>query len=430
MLQKKMPKIEKLKAREIIDSRGNPTVECDIYLSDGIVGRAAVPSGASTGMHEAIELRDQDKKRYGGKGVLKAVSNIEDIIGPKIINKEFENIKNFDEFLILTDGTNNKSRLGANSTLALSLAFAKALAIYKKKYFFQYLGDLNNYIMPVPMMNIINGGSHADNKVDIQEFMIAPIGASSFKESIRYGSEIFHSLKSKLKQKGFNTNVGDEGGFAPDINSSNEVIEIIIQSVISTGLKMSEDIMISLDVAATEFFTDNRYNLKGENKILNSDQMIEYLKKLSLDYPIYSIEDGMSEDDWDGWKSLTNEIGKNIQLVGDDLFVTNIKRLQEGIDKGTANSILIKLNQIGTLTETLNAINLAKENNYNSIISHRSGETEDTTISDLSVATSVGQIKTGSLSRTDRTSKYNQLLRIEEILGKKCNYAGRKILIN
>ncbi len=430
MLQKKMPKIEKLKAREIIDSRGNPTVECDIYLSDGIVGRAAVPSGASTGMHEAIELRDQDKKRYGGKGVLKAVSNIEDIIGPKIINKEFENIKNFDEFLILTDGTNNKSRLGANSTLALSLAFAKALAIYKKKYFFQYLGDLNNYIMPVPMMNIINGGSHADNKVDIQEFMIAPIGASSFKESIRYGSEIFHSLKSKLKQKGFNTNVGDEGGFAPDINSSNEVIEIIIQSVISTGLKMSEDIMISLDVAATEFFTDNRYNLKGENKILNSDQMIEYLKKLSLDYPIYSIEDGMSEDDWDGWKNLTNEIGKNIQLVGDDLFVTNIQRLQEGIDKGTANSILIKLNQIGTLTETLNAINLAKENNYNSIISHRSGETEDTTISDLSVATSVGQIKTGSLSRTDRTSKYNQLLRIEEILGKKCNYAGRKILIN
>ena len=381
-------------------------------------------------MHEAIELRDQDKKRYGGKGVLKAVSNIEDIIGPKIINKEFENIKNFDEFLILTDGTNNKSRLGANSTLALSLAFAKALAIYKKKYFFQYLGDLNNYIMPVPMMNIINGGSHADNKVDIQEFMIAPIGASSFKESIRYGSEIFHSLKSKLKQKGFNTNVGDEGGFAPDINSSNEVIEIIIQSVISTGLKMSEDIMISLDVAATEFFTDNRYNLKGENKILNSDQMIEYLKKLSLDYPIYSIEDGMSEDDWDGWKNLTNEIEKNIQLVGDDLFVTNIKRLQEGIDKGTANSILIKLNQIGTLTETLNAINLAKENNYNSIISHRSGETEDTTISDLSVATSVGQIKTGSLSRTDRTSKYNQLLRIEEILGKKCNYAGRKILIN
>ena len=425
-----MPKIEKVKAREIIDSRGNPTVECDIYLSDEVFGRAAVPSGASTGMHEAIELRDQDQKRYGGKGVLKALSNITENISPKILNKEFKNIENFDEFLISTDGTKNKSKLGANATLALSLAFAKSLAVYEKKEFFQYLGNLDQYIMPVPMMNIINGGAHADNKVDIQEFMIAPVGASSFSESIRYGSEIFHSLKSKLKQKGLNTNVGDEGGFAPNINSSNEVIEIIIEAVLSTGLKMNKDIMISLDVAATEFFFENKYNLKGENKILDSDQMIDYLKKLSLDYPIYSIEDGMSENDWHGWKNLTNEIGKNIQLVGDDLFVTNIERLQEGIDKDIANSILVKLNQIGTLTETINAINLAKENNYSCIISHRSGETEDTTISDLSVATSAAQIKTGSLSRTDRTSKYNQLIRIEEILGNKCYYAGRNILIN
>ena len=425
-----MPKIKKIKAREIIDSRGNPTVECDIYLSDEVFGRAAVPSGASTGMHEAIELRDLDKKRYGGKGVLKALSNITEIISPKILNKEFENIENFDEFLISTDGTKNKSKLGANATLALSLAFAKSLAVYEKKEFFQYLGNLDQYIMPVPMMNIINGGAHADNKVDIQEFMIAPVGASNFGESIRYGSEIFHSLKSKLKQKGLNTNVGDEGGFAPNINSSNEVIEIIIQAVLSTGLKMHEDIMISLDVAATEFFFENKYNLKGENKILDSDQMIDYLKKLSLDYPIYSIEDGMSENDWHGWKNLTNEIGKNVQLVGDDLFVTNIKRLQEGIDKDIANSILVKLNQIGTLTETINAINLAKKNNYSCIISHRSGETEDTTISDLSVATSAGQIKTGSLSRTDRTSKYNQLIRIEEILGNQCYYAGKNILIN
>ena len=425
-----MPKIKKVKAREIIDSRGNPTVECDIYLSDEVFGRAAVPSGASTGMHEAIELRDQDQKRYGGKGVLKALSNITENISPKILNKEFKNIENFDEFLISTDGTKNKSKLGANATLALSLAFAKSLAVYEKKEFFQYLGNLDQYIMPVPMMNIINGGAHADNKVDIQEFMIAPVGASSFSESIRYGSEVFHSLKSKLKQKGLNTNVGDEGGFAPNINSSNEVIEIIIEAVLSTGLKMNKDIMISLDVAATEFFLENKYNLKGENKILNSDQMIDYLKKLSLDYPIYSIEDGMSENDWHGWKNLTNEIGKNIQLVGDDLFVTNIERLQEGIDKDIANSILVKLNQIGTLTETINAINLAKENNYSCIISHRSGETEDTTISDLSVATSAAQIKTGSLSRTDRTSKYNQLIRIEEILGNKCYYAGRNILIN
>ena len=425
-----MSQIRNIHARQILDSRGNPTLEVDIYLGDKSFGRAAVPSGASTGMHEAIELRDQDKNRYGGKGVLKALSNITEIISSKILNKEFKNIKDFDEFLIATDGTKNKSNLGANATLALSLAFAKSLASYEKKNLFHYLSNSDQYIMPVPMMNIINGGSHADNRVDIQEFMIAPVGASSFKESIRYGAEIFHSLKSKLKEKGLNTNVGDEGGFAPNINSSNDVIEIIIQAVISTGLKMNEDIMLSLDVAATEFYIDHKYNLNGENKIFNSDQMIDYLKKLTSDYPIYSIEDGLSENDWEGWKNLTNEIGKKIQLVGDDLFVTNINRLQQGIDNGSANSILVKLNQIGTLTETLNAISLAKKNKYTSIISHRSGETEDTTISDLSVATSVGQIKTGSLSRTDRTSKYNQLLRIEEILEDKCYYAGRNILIN
>ena len=423
-----MTKINNIKAREILDSRGNPTIECDIYLNDNSFGRAAVPSGASTGLHEAIELRDQDKHRYGGKGVKKAISNILEIISPKILNHSFDNIIEFDEKLQTLDGTKNKSKLGANATLAVSLAFAKAFSQQNDQEFFTFLSSDNNFLLPVPMMNIINGGSHADNNVDIQEFMIAPIGASSFSESIRYGCEIFHSLKSKLKNKGLNTNVGDEGGFAPNINSSKEVIELIIESVNSTGLKMNKDIVLSLDVASTEFFKNSKYHLKGENKILSSDQMIEYLKILSNTYPIYSIEDGMSEDDWDGWQNLTKEIGNTTQLVGDDLFVTNIERLQKGIDKNIANSILVKLNQIGTLSETLNAINLAKKNNYTSVISHRSGETEDTTIADLSVATAVGQIKTGSLSRTDRTAKYNQLLRIEEILGSTATYAGMSII--
>jgi len=423
-----MTKINNIKAREILDSRGNPTIECDIYLNDNSFGRAAVPSGASTGLHEAIELRDQDKHRYGGKGVKKAISNILEIISPKILSHSFDNIIEFDEKLQTLDGTKNKSKLGANATLAVSLAFAKAFSQQNDQEFFTFLSSDNNFLLPVPMMNIINGGSHADNNVDIQEFMIAPIGASSFSESIRYGCEIFHSLKSKLKNKGLNTNVGDEGGFAPNINSSKEVIELIIESVNSTGLKMNKDIVLSLDVASTEFFKNSKYHLKGENKILSSDQMIEYLKILSNTYPIYSIEDGMSEDDWDGWQNLTKEIGNTTQLVGDDLFVTNIERLQKGIDKNIANSILVKLNQIGTLSETLNAINLAKKNNYTSVISHRSGETEDTTIADLSVATAVGQIKTGSLSRTDRTAKYNQLLRIEEILGSTATYAGMSII--
>ena len=423
-----MKNIKDIKAREILDSRGNPTVECDIYLKDNSFGRASVPSGASTGIHEALELRDNDQKRYGGKGVKKAIFNILEIIAPKLINQSFDNIKDFDKKILLIDGTDNKSYLGANSTLSLSLAFAKALANQKKEELFYFLSEDNNYILPVPMMNIVNGGTHADNNVDIQEFMVVPIGAPSFSESIRYGCEIFHSLKSKLKSKGLNTNVGDEGGFAPNINSSNDIIELIIDSVDSTGLKMNQDIMLSLDVASSEFYKDSYYHLRGENKTLSSDQMVEYLKDLSISYPIFSIEDGMSEDDWDGWKNLTQAIGDSIQLVGDDLFATNITRLQEGINKNIANSILIKVNQIGTLSETLDAINLAKKNNYSCVISHRSGETEDTTIADLAVACSAGQIKTGSLSRTDRTAKYNQLLRIEEILGKEAKFSGRKIL--
>ena len=429
-----MTKIQHIKAREILDSRGNPTVECDIILNDNSFGRAAVPSGASTGRHEAIELRDSEKNRYGGKGVKNAISNIIKVVSPKLLNKNFESIKDFDQMILSIDGTPNKSTLGANATLSLSLAFAKALANHNKQELFIFLNNNNdaiedrNYQLPVPMMNIVNGGSHADNSVDIQEFMIAPLGAPNFSESIRYGCEIFHSLKSKLKNKGLNTNVGDEGGFAPNINSANEIIELIIEAINSTGLKMNKDIMLSLDVASTEFFKDSKYHLKGENKILSSDQMVNYLKNLSDSYPIYSIEDGMSEDDWDGWNNLTSEIGHKVQLVGDDLFVTNIKRLQEGIDNKVANSILIKFNQIGTLSETLDAIKLAKQNNYTSVISHRSGETEDTTIADLSVATSAGQIKTGSLSRTDRTAKYNQLLRIEEFLGNKAQFAGRKII--
>ena len=425
-----MDNIIDIKAREIIDSRGNPTVECDIYLEENIMGRASVPSGASTGVHEALELRDKDLERFGGKGVKKAINNILEIVKPKVIKRDFAGLNEFDKTLLSIDGTKNKSYLGANATLALSLAFSKALAKKNNENFFMHLSNKSNYILPVPMMNILNGGSHADNSVDIQEFMIAPIGAKNFSEAIRYGCEIFHSLKLKLKDKGLNTNVGDEGGFAPNINSSNEVIELIIDAVNITGLKMEKDIMLSLDVASSEFYKDNFYYLKGENKKLSSDEMVQYLKNLSSSYPIYSIEDGMSEDDWDGWNKLTKEIGNNIQLVGDDLFVTNIQRLQEGIDKNIANSILIKLNQIGTLTETLDTIELAKKNNYTCVISHRSGETEDTTISDLSVASSSGQIKTGSLSRTDRTCKYNQLLRIEELLGSDAKYAGKNIISN
>ena len=422
-----MSKIKKVIAREILDSRGNPTVECDIFLEDNSFGRAAVPSGASTGKHEALELRDGDNSRYFGKGVLKAVKNINQKLSPHILNKNFDTFKEFDNFLLDFDGTDNKSGLGANTTLAVSLAFAKSLGKQSQQPFFNFLSQGNDFLLPMPMMNIINGGSHADNNVDIQEFMIAPIGASSFSESLRYGCEVFHSLKSILKSKNLNTNVGDEGGFAPNINNSKEVIEIIIKAVEKSGLKLKKDILLSLDVASTEFYKENYYYLKGEKQKLSSDQMINYLKNLVSAYPIFSIEDGMAEDDWEGWVNLTKELGKNIQLVGDDLFVTNIKRLKLGIEKNAGNSILVKLNQIGTLSETLETIYLAKQNKFSTIISHRSGETEDTTIADLSVAVSSGQIKTGSLSRTDRTSKYNQLLRIEEYLGVKSKYAGNNL---
>ena len=423
-----MEKIKNVHAREILDSRGNPTVECDIKLEDGSIGRAAVPSGASTGIHEALELRDGDKSRYFGKGVKKAVQNINNLIKSKIVGEVFDNYQAFDKAVLDLDGTENKSNIGANATLAASLAFAKSLANHNSTTFYEHISENNDFLLPVPMMNIINGGSHADNDVDIQEFMIAPVGASSFSESIRYGCEIFHSLKSILKSKNLNTNVGDEGGFAPNLNSSSEVIEIILIAVEKAGLKINDDILLSLDVASTEFYKNNKYELKGEGKSLSSDEMVSYIQNLANNFPIYSIEDGMSEDDWDGWIELTKRIGSKVQLVGDDLFVTNIRRLNTGIEKNAGNAILVKLNQIGTLSETIDAINLGKKNNFNSIISHRSGETEDTTIADLSVAVSAGQIKTGSLSRTDRTAKYNQLLRIEEMLGSGAKYAGKSIL--
>jgi len=423
-----MEKIKNIHAREILDSRGNPTVECDVVLEDGSFGRAAVPSGASTGIHEALELRDGDKKRYIGKGVRKAVQNINELIKTEIINKQFDNYRAFDKAILELDGTENKSNIGANATLAASLAYAKSLSDCSSKDFFAFIAESDEYLLPVPMMNIVNGGSHADNDVDIQEFMIAPVGAANFSEALRYGCEIFHSLKSILKSKNLNTNVGDEGGFAPNINNSVEVIEIILSAVEKTGLKINDDILLSLDVASTEFYQDNKYELRGEGKRLSADEMVSYLEDLSRNFPIYSIEDGMSEDDWDGWIELTKRIGNKLQLVGDDLFVTNIKRLKTGIKKNAGNAILVKLNQIGTLSETIDAINLGKENNFSSIISHRSGETEDTTIADLSVAVSAGQIKTGSLSRTDRTAKYNQLLRIEEKLGSNAKYAGKSIL--
>ena len=423
-----MSKIKKILGREIIDSRGNPTIECDILLEDSSFGRASVPSGASTGRHEALELRDGDLKRYFGKGVKKAVKNINKLISDNVINKEFDNYRVFDDHILSLDGTENKSRIGANATLAASLAFAKCLSNQASQNFFSYIAESNEFILPVPMMNIINGGAHADNDVDIQEFMIAPAGAPNFSEALRYGVEVFHSLKSILKSKNLNTNVGDEGGFAPNIKSSSEVIDIILSAIDKTGLKINNDIILSLDVASTEFYKNKKYELRGEGKSLSSDEMVNYLENLSINYPIYSIEDGMSEDDWEGWVKLTEKIGDKIQLVGDDLFVTNIKRLKTGIEKKAANAILVKLNQIGTLSETIDTIKLGKDHNYSSIISHRSGETEDTTISDLSVAVSAGQIKTGSLSRTDRTAKYNQLLRIEEILGENAKFAGFKII--
>jgi len=416
-----MAVIKEVKAREVLDSRGNPTVEADVVLDSGIVGRAIVPSGASTGEHEALELRDGDKGRYMGKGVLKAVKNIRDIIAPKMLGLE-PNFMNLDKIMIKLDATENKGNLGANAILAVSMAAAKAEAIFERKPLYKYLGGKNANILPIPLMNILNGGLHADNNLDFQEFMIMPIGLPSFKEALRAATETFHSLKSILKSKKLSTSVGDEGGFAPSLKSNEEALELINEAIAKAGYKPGKDIFLALDVASSSFYKDGKYVVEGGKK--EAEDLIKMYKELCGKYPIVSIEDGLAEDDWDGWKKLTDALGKKLQLVGDDLFVTNVKRLKDGIEKGVANSILIKVNQIGSLSETLDCIELAGENNYSAVISHRSGETEDTTIAHLAVATGVGQIKTGSLSRTDRIAKYNELLRIEEELGKSAVYAG------
>jgi len=418
--------IEHIQARQILDSRGNPTVEVDVTLSSGVTGRAAVPSGASTGMYEAVELRDEDKSRYCGKGVLQAVENVNETIAKELVDHDASNQYEIDRAMIELDGTENKSKLGANAILGVSLACAKASAATYEMPLYRYIGGVNAITLPVPLMNILNGGAHADNNVDIQEFMIAPVGACTFADALRMGAETFHSLKSVLKGKGLATSVGDEGGFAPNLSSNEEALEVIITAIEKAGYT-TDDIKLALDVASSEFYKDGKYVLEGEGKTLDKEQMVTFLKDLTNKYPIVSIEDGMSEDDWDGWKILTKEIGQNVQLVGDDLFVTNTKKLAEGIMQNVGNSILVKVNQIGTLSETLAAINLAHQAGYTSIISHRSGETEDTTIADLAVATNAGQIKTGSASRSDRIAKYNQLIRIEEELGSVAKYPGMKV---
>ena len=419
-----MTEIKSVKAREIVDSRGNPTVEADVILSNGVVGRAAVPSGASTGSREAIELRDGGS-RYLGKGVLRAVDNVNGAIAKAIIGKDASDQANIDRTMIELDGTDNKANLGANALLAVSMATAHAAAKDAGLPLYQYLGKADSYKLPVPMMNIINGGAHADNSVDLQEFMILPVTAPSMADAIRYGAEVFHHLKSVLKKRGLNTAVGDEGGFAPDLASNEQAIEVILEAIDKAGFKVGQDIWLGLDVASSEFYHDGKYVLESEGKKFSSEEFTAYLENWVNQYPILSIEDAMAEGDWAGWKHLTNVLGSRVQLVGDDLFVTNTKILQEGIDKGIANSILIKVNQIGTLTETIDAINMAHKAGYTSVISHRSGETEDSTIADLAVATNAGQIKTGSLSRSDRIAKYNQLLRIAEQLGSKGVYAGK-----
>lgn len=421
-------KISRITAREILDSRGNPTVEVDVILNSGVLGRAAVPSGASTGENEALELKDNDKSRYNGKGVRKAVSNVNDIIAKEIIGMDSTKQNEIDSKMIKMDGTETKSKLGANAILGVSLACAKASASALNTPLFEYLGGNEAKVLPVPMMNILNGGKHADNNVDIQEFMIMPVGAPTFSEALRMGVETFHSLKSILISKGANTNVGDEGGFAPNLSSNEEALQVIVEAVEKAKYKPGKDIVLCIDPAASSFYSKGKYVLKSEKKQENiSDDMIDFYGGLFARYPIKSLEDGLEENDWDGWKKLTDKYGKKIQLVGDDLFVTNIKFLKKGIEQGIANSILIKVNQIGTLTETLDTINLAKKNNYTTVISHRSGETEDVTIADITVAVNSGQIKTGSVCRTDRIAKYNQLLRIEEMLGKKAVYKGKDI---
>lgn len=417
--------IEDVKARQILDSRGNPTVEVDVTLSCGVTGRAAVPSGASTGIFEALEMRDGDKSIYCGKSVLKAVENVNNLIAPELIGENAADQQAIDKLMLELDGTENKSKLGANAILGVSLACAKASAEAFEMPLYRYLGGINATTLPVPMMNVINGGAHADNNVDFQEFMITPVGASSFTEAIRMGAEVFHNLKSVLKDKGMVTSVGDEGGFAPNLSSNEEALKVIVEAIEKAGYT-TEQIKICLDVASSEFYEDGKYNLAGEGKVLSREEMVEFLANWVENYPIISIEDGMAEEDWEGWKMLTEKIGGCCQLVGDDLFVTNTKRLQRGIESGTANSILIKVNQIGTLTETLNAMNMAFKAGYTAISSHRSGETEDTFIADLAVATNCGQIKTGSASRTDRICKYNQLIRIEEELGSAAKYPGLK----
>ena len=421
-----MSKIIDVKAREIIDSRGNPTVEADVILESGAFGRAAVPSGASTGEREAVELRDGDKGRYLGKGVLKAVEAVNGELREAVLGMDAHDQRALDNKLIATDGTENKNRLGANALLAISMATARAAAADAKKTLYKYLSTEEKAVMPVPMMNIINGGSHADNSVDLQEFMIMPVGASSLTEAVRYGAEVFHELKKVLHSRGLNTAVGDEGGFAPDLPSNESAIEVILEAIKNAGYEAGKDIMLALDAASSEFYKDGMYVLASENRSLTSAEFADLLADWANKYPIISIEDGMDENDWEGWKLLTDKIGDKVQLVGDDLFVTNPKILQQGIDKGVANSILIKVNQIGTLSETLDAINLAKANGYTAVVSHRSGETEDTTIADLAVATNAGQIKTGSLSRSDRVAKYNQLIRIEAELGDAASYPGMK----
>ncbi len=424
-----MAKISRIIGREILDSRGNPTVEADVYLDSGAMGRAAAPSGASTGSREALELRDGDKGRYLGKGVTKAVAAVNDVIAPALIDQDPLAQSDIDNIMLKLDGTENKETLGANAILAVSLAVAKAAAVEKGVALYEHIADLNGtpgqYSMPVPMMNIINGGEHADNNVDIQEFMVQPVGAASFKEALRMGAEIFHALKKVLSAKGLNTAVGDEGGFAPNLSSNAEALAVIVEAVENAGYKMNEDITLALDCAASEFYKDGEYVLSGEDKRFDSEAFGDYLADLANQYPILSIEDGLDESDWDGWASLTKKIGDKVQLVGDDLFVTNTKILKRGIDNGIGNSILIKFNQIGSLTETLNAIKMAKDAGFTAVISHRSGETEDATIADLAVGTAAGQIKTGSLCRSDRVAKYNQLLRIEEALGSSAAYRGR-----
>ncbi len=423
-----MSAITAIRGRQILDSRGNPTVEVDVTLEDGSFGRAAVPSGASTGAHEAVELRDGDKGRWGGKGVGNAVDSVNGEIADALIGHDAEDQGEIDASMIALDGTENKARLGANAILGVSLACAKAAAASIGLPLYRYIGDGTANMLPVPMMNIVNGGVHADNPIDFQEFMIMPAGLPTFSEALRCGTEVFHALKSALHSAGLSTSVGDEGGFAPNIGSAREALDFIMRAVETAGYRMGSDVLLALDPASTEYFRDGKYELAGEGLSLSSEQMVDYFDKLVSDYPIASIEDGMAEDDWAGWKLITERLGNRVQLVGDDLFVTNVKRLAEGIEKGIANSILIKVNQIGTLTETIAAVRLAQEHDYTAVMSHRSGETEDSTIADLAVGLCTGQIKTGSLARSDRVAKYNQLLRIEEDLGERAVYPGVKAI--